>query len=164
MRHDVRTILRGLLHDKTNNTLVQLFRYTIVGGLAFVVDFGSLFAFTEYLGIHYLVSAALAFILGLFTNYLLSLMWVFSQRSMSSPLAEFLIFAAIGLIGLGMNEVLIWTLTEIVGFHYLASKLCSTGIVYLWNFFARKFTLFSQSGVSTCQNKQPSSSEEGPQV
>ena len=164
MRPDARTILRGLLHDKTSNTFVQLFRYTIVGGLAFVVDFGSLFAFTEYLGIHYLVSAALAFILGLITNYLLSLMWVFNQRSLSSPLTEFLVFTAIGLIGLGMNELLIWSFTEVVGFHYLASKLFSTGIVYLWNFFARKFMLFSQPGVAPCQNKPPSSSEEDPQA
>jgi hypothetical protein len=37
---------------------VQIVRYTFVGGLAFLVDFGVLFALTQFLGIHYLVSAA----------------------------------------------------------------------------------------------------------
>jgi len=38
----------ALFKGKTDKTLIQLFRYTFVGGLAFLVDFGMLFILTEY--------------------------------------------------------------------------------------------------------------------
>jgi len=47
----------------------QFAQYVLVGGLAFVVDFTALFVLTDYFGLHYLVSASLAFLLGLITNY-----------------------------------------------------------------------------------------------
>ena len=131
-----------LLKNKTNNILIQLFRYTIVGGLAFIVDFGSLYALTEYLDIHYLISAAIAFVLGLTINYFLSVIWVFKKRSSKSKYLEFVVFALIGIIGLVLNEFIIWFFTEVVNKHYLFSKLISTVLVYLWNFFIRKFLLF----------------------
>lgn len=136
--------LDALFRDKTDSTLVQLFRYTFVGGIAFLVDFGALYALTEGAGLHYLVSAAISFCLGLLTNYSLSVAWVFPKRRLRSRWAEFGVFGLIGLVGLGFNELTIWLLTEKLGLHYLMSKIASTVGVYLWNFFARKFALFSK--------------------
>ncbi len=132
----------SLFLSRTDSTFRQLVRYTFVGGLAFLVDFSSLFLLTEYLGVHYLVSAAVAFLLGLCTNYLLSVSWVFANRKVDNRLLEFVGFAAIGMVGLVCNEVFIWFFTEVARLHYLASKCIATVIVYLWNFFARKKMLF----------------------
>lgn len=131
-----------LLKNKTNNTLIQLFRYTFVGGIAFIFDFGSLYILTEYYNIYYLISAAIAFLLGLTINYFLSIVWVFQKRSIESKYMEFIVFALIGIFGLVLNGLIIWFFTEIVNIHYMYSKLISTVIVYLWNFFIRKFVLF----------------------
>jgi putative flippase GtrA len=138
----VAALRHSLSKDKTDSTLVQLFRYTFVGGVAFLVDFGALYALTEGAGIHYLVSAALSFCLGLLTNYGLSVAWVFPRRRLGRRWAEFTIFGLIGLVGLGFNELTIWMLTDKLRMHYLMSKIASTVGVYLWNFFARKYTLF----------------------
>ncbi|NHZ85963.1 MAG: GtrA family protein [Planctomycetia bacterium] len=135
-------MIKKLLKNKTNNTLVQLFRYTFVGGIAFIFDFGTLYLLTEYFNIYYLVSAAIAFLLGLTINYFLSVIWVFQKRSLKSKYVEFIVFALIGIIGLALNEFIIWFFTETVNIHYLQSKLISTVLVYLWNFFIRKYFLF----------------------
>lgn len=135
--------MNTLLRGKTESTFVQFFRYTLVGGTAYVVDFGTLFLVTEYLHVHYLTSAAVAFLLGLTVNYILSTWWVFSRRRTRSRAAEFLIFGLIGMVGLGLNELFIWFFTELLLFYYLLSKIFSTFFVYLWNFFARKFILFN---------------------
>ena len=127
---------------RSDATLPQLCRYTLVGAIAFVFDFGSLFGFTHFLGVHYLLSACMAFLIGMCVNYVLSIKWVFRRRSIGSKSVEFLVFALIGLAGLGLNELFIWFFTEITGFHYLLSKIISTVFVYLWNFFARKYSLF----------------------
>ena len=135
-------MIEQLLKNKTNDTLIQLFRYTFVGCLAFIFDFGLLFILTEYFNIYYLISAAIAFLLGLTINYLLSIIWIFEKRSIKSKHIEFIIFALIGIIGLALNEFFIWFFTEIANTHYLYSKLISTALVYLWNFFIRKYSLF----------------------
>ncbi len=135
--------IRNFFLEKSDKTSVQLLKYVFVGGMAYSVDFGSLFFFTEVAKIHYLLSAAIAFILGLVTNYSLSIFWVFSKRTLSDKRMEFMIFTIIGIVGLGLNEVIIWFFTEIADFHYLISKIISTVVVFFWNFFARKKTLFS---------------------
>jgi len=135
-------IVGKLLKNRTNNTFIQLFRYTFVGGVAFIVDFSLLFFLTEFFGVYYLISAAIAFLLGLAINYILSIVWVFSERTFRNKWFELGIFALIGIVGLGFNELFIWFFTEHIHFHYLLSKIVSTVFVYLWNFFARKSILF----------------------
>ncbi len=141
-------MLNKLFVKKTNNTLIQLFRYTFVGGIAFVVDFVSLYLLTEFAGFHYLYSAAIAFILGLIINYILSILWVFNGRTVNKKIIEIIIFAVIGIIGLGLNELMIWFFTEQLTIYYLYSKMISTVIVYFWNFLARKYILYNKGSVS----------------
>jgi len=131
-----------LIFGLAGNTWIQLFRYTLVGGVAFAVDFSTLVFLTEMAETHYLASAAAGFLAGLGTNYVLSVSWVFNRRRLSSRRLEFALFAAIGLVGLAMNEAFIYGFTEWVGMHYIYSKLATAILVYLWNFGARKLSLF----------------------
>ena len=134
--------ISSILLDRNRNIFIQLFRYTVVGGIAFIIDFSSLFILTEYVNIYYLTSAAIAFSLGLITNYSLSILWVFDKRSVGNKYIEFIIFSLIGMVGLLLNEFFIWFFTEIALLHYLWSKVISTFFVYLWNFTVRKILLF----------------------
>jgi putative flippase GtrA len=136
-------MIKKILKEKTDNTFIQLFRYTLVGGFALIVDFSSLFILTEFFNVYYLTSAAIAFLLGIIVNYYLSIIWVFNKRTLISKSSEFAVFAGIGIIGLILNELLIWFFTEHIHFHYLISKIISAFFIYFWNFFARKFTLFN---------------------
>ena len=134
--------LKTILREKPDSLVGQLFRYAIVGGISFVVDYGSLWLLTEKAGLPYLWSAALAFILGLICNYLLSTAWVFGESRIKNAWGEFLAFAIIGVIGLGLNELIMYACTDGLGFHYMLSKIVSTGIVFFWNFLARRFLVF----------------------
>ena len=138
----VNHIIKNLGYDSTDKLLVQFVRYFFVGGFAFIVDFGLLYILTEYAGLHYLLSATLSFIAGLLVNYIISCIWVFNNSKFKNRLVEFLIFAAIGIVGLGLNDTLIWLFTDCIGTHYMFSKIVAAAIVYLWNFFARKYIVF----------------------
>ena len=135
-------MIESLFRNKVDRTSIQLFRYAFVGGFAFIIDFGSLFILTEFFGIYYLISAPIAFILGLITNYILSIVWVFKKRKFRNKSFEFGMFGLIGIVGVGLNELFIWYFTEYVHLYYLTSKIISTGFVFLWNFFVRKSMLF----------------------
>ncbi len=134
--------LKTLLKDKPDSLIGQLLRYAVVGGISFVVDYGSLWLLTEKAGLPYLWSAAIAFILGLICNYLLSTAWVFGESRIKNAWGEFLAFAIIGVVGLGLNELIMYGCTDGLGFHYMLSKIVSTGIVFFWNFLARRFLVF----------------------
>lgn len=123
--------------------LGQFLRYGVVGGVAFVADMGTLLLLAEAWGWHYLVAAASGFSVGVLVNYVLSTRWVFERRADLSWGAEFLGFALIGVLGLAWNEIAIWVCVEVVGVHYGLAKLVATGLVFLWNFFGRKYLVFS---------------------
>jgi putative flippase GtrA len=130
----------NLFAKSTDNLLIQLIRYAFVGGAAFVVDFGLLFFLTSYCGLFYQVSACISFIAGLTVNYLISISWVFNKRRMHNKmLGEFLLFALVGVIGLGLNALIMYLFTDIIGLFYLLSKIISTIIVFGWNFLGRRY-------------------------
>lgn len=143
MKAMIKEISQRLLMEETNKINVQLVRYIFVGGIAFIIDFMSLFVLTEYLDIYYLVSAAIAFTLGLLFNYIMSINWVFNKRKYKNIHFEFGMFAVIGIVGLGLNELFIWFFTQDLQIYYLISKILAAIIILFWNFFARKITLFS---------------------
>lgn len=119
----------------------RIFRYALVGGVAFIADITTLYGLTAYGGVNYLLSAASGFALGLSINYWLSLRFVFRDLGKRTDWT-FSLFLFIGLAGLAMNEAIIWFFTETIGLHYLASKLVSVVIVFFWNYGARKKMCF----------------------
>ena len=131
-----------LLKNETDRTHIQFFRYIFVGATAFAVQISSLYFLTSILGTYYLISAPIAFILGLIANYTLSIYWVFNKRRLNNMWSEFLIFSIIGVVGLGLNEILIYFFTDFLGLFYLFSQVFAAALILFWNFFARKLTLF----------------------
>ncbi len=128
--------LQKIIVGKSDNFRIQFVRYVFVGALAAAVDIFLLFALTDWVGFHYLISAVAAFIAGLIINYLLSRAWVF--QSVYSPSREFIIFAIIGIIGLALNEFFLYFFVDLLGIWYMAAKIISVGLVLIWNFLARR--------------------------
>lgn len=141
--HSLKNIFKNLFINPTESTFIQLFRYVFVGGVAFIADFGSLFLLTEYVGLHYLLSATIAFIIGLLVNYFISTFWVFQKSNIENRYVEFLLFALIGVVGLGLNALIMYVFTDLLCVYYLLSKIISTILVFMWNFLARKYLLFT---------------------
>jgi putative flippase GtrA len=137
--------LKKIFLQNTDNTFLQLFRYIFVGGAAFIADFGLLYVLTEYIGLHYLLSATFSFIVGLIINYSLSKVWVFSGNTIKKRWMEFIVFSLIGMVGLGLNNLFLWIFTDYCSIHYMLSKIFTTIIVFFWNFLGRKFILFNST-------------------
>ena len=100
--------IKSLFVGDTDNTFIQFFRYCFVGGFAFVVDFGVMTLLTEVFSVYPVVSSTVSFVAGLLVNYLLSTFWIFKNSKIKNRFAEFLAFALIGVIGLGINAAIIW--------------------------------------------------------
>ena len=133
--------LKGLLLTPTTNVVIQVFRALFVAGLAFIADAGLLWLLS-LTGMHYLVCAAFGFVLGVIVNFVLSIKFVFKEKAPVGRQAEFLVYVLVGLGGFGITMGLMWFFTEIVGFHFMVSKLVTIVATFIWNFGIRKLTLY----------------------
>lgn len=122
---------------------IQIVRYGIAGSLAFSVDVSILYLMTEYFFLNYLISAAIGFTAGMSVSYLLDAYWVFNAHTLKNRNMEFLIFFLLNIVGLGINVVVIWLVTEYGQTYYMLSKIVASFFVYCWNFFSRKYVLFN---------------------
>lgn len=130
--------------------LGQFVRYLFTGGLAFVVDFG-LFALCLYVfDWHYLLANLAGLIAGLVLNYVLSVGWVFTaceRKLEKKKTAEFAVFALVGFVGVGLNELLMLLMVDSFKWQEMISKMIAAIVVLMWNFGGRKLILFREKKV-----------------
>lgn len=116
----------------------QLVKFGIVGVIAFVIDYGLMVLLTEVCGVDYLISATISFVVSLIFNYCASMKYVFQHKEGMTRRREFIIFVVLSVIGLGLNDAIMWLGTGLCGISYLITKVFATGVVMVWNFVTRK--------------------------
>ena len=124
----------------------EIIRYLIIGGTAFVFDYGTLLLLNKAFGVNYLVAATIAFIIGIGVNYLGSIFFVFQVRSQQNVHIERSLFLLIGILGLLINDGMLYLLTGKMMIPVEYSKLITQIVVLFWNFAARKILLFTERG------------------
>ena len=117
----------------------QILKFGVVRGIAFVIDYGILFLLAKVIGLNELISAAISFIISLTFNYFLSTKWVFEAKKQTPK--EVIIFVLLSVVGLGINEVLIYLGTKKLGIDVMIVKLFATAIVMVYNFITRKLII-----------------------
>jgi putative flippase GtrA len=115
----------------------QFIKYCVGGGLAFVTDAGLLFVFTEYFGIWYLFSATLSFLISGVVNY--SFQYFVTFKGQGGELKKQAgIFLLVALVGLVINNSLLYLQVEVFGLWYMAAKAIAAVVVLIWNFLMNK--------------------------
>lgn len=118
--------------------LQQITKFGVVGVIAFVIDYGLMVLLTEAFGINYLISATISFTVSVIFNYIASMRYVFTHKEGMSRRREFIIFVVLSIIGLLINNGLMWLGTGLLGISYLITKIVATAAVMCWNFITRK--------------------------
>lgn len=119
----------------------QIMKFGIVGVLCFVIDYGLMIFLTEVFGISYLISSGISFSVSVIVNYKLSLKFVFKTDESRNKIIEFIIFVVLSVIGLGINQVLMWICVDKLHIFYMISKIGVTAVVMVYNFITRKLIL-----------------------
>lgn len=120
---------------------MQLMKFGIVGAICFAVDWGLLVFLTECVGLHYLLSGVFSFSVSVIANYTLSRRFVFLMGNRGDTQKEFLAFVVLSVIGLIINEAVLFLLVEWIQFYYMFSKIVAAAIVMVYNFVTRKLLL-----------------------
>lgn len=119
----------------------QIFKFGIVGGIAFIIDYGIMVISKELLGFSILISAGLGFTISVIFNYIASIKWVFNVNKDKNEKKNFILFMIFSIIGLILTELIMFVGTNIVNISYLIVKIAATAIVMVFNFITRKLFL-----------------------
>lgn len=121
---------------------MKIIRYAAVGGTAALVDFVFFAIFAKGFGFNYLLVGACGFVIATAVNYFLSIRFVFESGVRFEFVREISLVFLISLIGLGVNQAVLYIGIGILGWEMLLTKLCATGVVFFWNFGARSRFIF----------------------
>ncbi len=122
--------------------LAQLIKFCVVGGSGVLVDFGVTYALKEWARWNKYVANSCGFACAATSNYILNRLWTF--RSHDPQIArQYLVFVGIALIGLAINNGVIYLLHDRLKLNFYLSKLLAVGVVTFWNFFMNYFFNFS---------------------
>ena len=121
--------------------IAQVLKFGVVGGTAFLIDYSIMIALTEFFGINYLISSGISFVVSVIYNYILSVHWVFDVDKDVDKKKEFIVFILLSVIGLGLNQLLMWVFVSRVHVFYMLAKIFVTAIVMIYNFVTRKIFL-----------------------
>ncbi len=121
-----------------NNKLVQqILKFGVVGGTAFLIDYGIFTILSQFLSVHYLIASVISFSVSVIYNYILSIKWVFDVTKKQTS-KEFIIFIILSVIGLGLNSLILYVCVDLIHIHELIGKIIATAIVMVYNFITRK--------------------------
>lgn len=131
-----------VLHINVNGDieklLIQIFKFGIVGVVATIIDFIFLYLFKEVCNFNVVVANTLSFVISVLYNYWASLTFVFEVNEDKSKSRNFVIFIICSVIGLGINDLIVWLVTDMLNIYYMVSKIIATVVVMVFNFVTRK--------------------------
>ena len=121
---------------------MKIVKYFFVGGAAAVVDIGLFFLFAKLLDYNYLIVGCIGFTIATALNYFLSISFVFRSGVRFTRKTELSFIYVVSLVGLALNQMILFALVERLGAELMFSKAVATGAVFLWNFSARNSLIF----------------------
>ena len=121
-----------------NKLVNKIIKFSIVGGIATIIDFVFLYIFKEFLNIDVILANTLSFIISVTYNYIASITWVFDTNKNKNKKIQFILFIIFSVVGLIINNVILYILTDKLNIYYLISKVIATIIVMIFNFVTRK--------------------------
>lgn len=118
----------------------QFVLYAIIGVLSASLDFIVFTFLSSFSSLNYLLANVISVNCGIITSFTLNRQFNFKIKD--KLLKRFLIFYAVGLLGLGVSTALLWLFVGIFSVNILISKLVVILIITLLQFSLNKLITF----------------------
>ncbi|MCS7179183.1 MAG: GtrA family protein [Anaerolineae bacterium] len=158
-------VTRTRLFFRTNRKeVVRFLKFSVVGTIGAVVDFGILYFLHMAIGLPIILANTCSFTAAVLSNFTWNRYWIYPD-SRSKPIrTQLLQFFIVNIAGWGINTgilvllrypcvSLVGTIARFLAFHptpellyklgYNLAKAIATGVVLFWNFFVNRFWTYS---------------------
>lgn len=113
--------------------ILKLIKFGVVGFSGVFIDFGITWILKEKFKVNKYVANSTGFILAASSNYFWNRVWTFNSTNQHIA-TEYASFFSISVIGLLLNNFIIYLLTEKFKLNFYVSKLIAIFFVTIWNF------------------------------
>ncbi|MBU2652325.1 MAG: GtrA family protein [Bacteroidetes bacterium] len=132
-----------MLDFLTKTFLLKFLKFGAVGFSGLLVDYGFTYIFKEIFKVQKYISNSIGFTLAATSNYVFNRIWTFKSTNPDIAL-EYGEFLVISLIGLGINNLILYLIVSRLKWNFYLAKLVAIGVVTVWNFLANFFITFNQ--------------------
>ena len=132
-----------MLEFLSKTFILKFLKFSAVGLSGLFVDYAFTYLFKEIFKVQKYISNSIGFTIAASSNYVLNRIWTFESENPDIAV-EYTEFLVISLIGLGLNNLILWFIVSKFKINFYLAKFFAICIVTLWNFLANFFITFSQ--------------------
>ena len=122
--------------------VLKFMKFCFVGLSGMVIDFSITWLLKEKIRTNKYIANSTGFVLAASSNYILNRFWTFQSKS-GHIATEYFSFIIISIVGLAINNLILYFLTDRQKLNFYFSKLIAIGIVTFWNFIMNFLITFS---------------------
>lgn len=128
----------------SSSFILKFIKFAAVGFTGLFVDYAFTYLFKEIFKVQKYISNSIGFTIAASSNYILNRVWTFESDNPDIAI-EYTEFLVISLIGLGINNLVLWLIVRKFKINFYVAKFFAICVVTLWNFLANFFITFNQS-------------------
>lgn len=138
------------------NTLIQfarthwqVFKFLVAGSFAFGVNIAALYIFTDILGVYYITSTVLAFLIAFSVSFTLQKFWTFEDRSKDRLHEQLPLYLAMQVASVSINAALMYIFVEYFHVWYIFSQMIISLAIAVIVFFLNKKYIFKTQEIES---------------
>ncbi|MBI4648441.1 MAG: GtrA family protein [Bacteroidia bacterium] len=120
----------------------KFIKFCVVGATGMIVDFGITYLLKEKAKLNKFLANSAGFTAAASSNYFLNRIWTFHSTNPKIGI-EYTSFLLVSVVGLGINNFVLWILTNKLKWNFYFSKLIAIIVTTIWNFIANLLITFS---------------------
>lgn len=124
-------------------------KYIISGGTAAVTDLALLYILTGLLGIYYLLSAGIAFIIAFFVSFFLQKFWTFRDNNREKMYKQMSLYFIVGVTNLGINIGGMYVLVDKFNIMYILAQIIMGALIAIFSFLIYRFVIFKKRKIES---------------
>ena len=128
--------------DFTDRGISKFIKFGIVGILNTLINW-TIFAILNFLGMYYIISNIIAYVIATINSYIWNSKWVFKYRGedKKETTGKFIL---LNLFGLSLNTVILYLFVDLMRFNKLIALVITTIIVMIINYILNKVWVFNE--------------------
>ncbi len=121
----------------------QVIKFCVVGFSSALINFAVFVFATKVFSVWYIYSSIIAYILSAIFNFITNKLWTFRNPAKGREAVQQAgKFTLVIVIGLSINTLIIYFLTDSYGLDFRLSWVVATAVVVFWNFSFNRFWTF----------------------
>jgi putative flippase GtrA len=129
-----------------NEKIKETFLYLFFGGCTTLVNIITYYVFSNVLGMHYIISNIIAWIIAVSFAYITNKMYVFNSKSkgLSDVIQKVISFFAFRLLTGILDMAIMWISVDLLDINDLIMKIVSNILVIILNYIFSKIFIFKK--------------------